>query len=483
VYSGNRVEPLIDGELYGKALLQDLHAAKTQIFLAGWSITPWFPLVRESGKQADKNPYYSQLIGALSLRPMNRCIVLVLEWRNPFSVLSLDSANSRRELRAVGIAVRGTLEPVLHQKTVIIDSTIAYCGGMDVSVVGGDRWDTRDHTEGDIRRNKGLTDVGHWHDVQVRVQGPAVAAIERNFIEGWESAVALKGEELQPGAVATPLSTGRGSVQVQVLRTITETKAWDVQPTAAAYDPDEPVAARKRSRLLSRSAARKEEYSTLEACGRAIVNAREFIYIENQYFTCGYLIGLLEDRLRAINGLSLVLLMPNSSELHEPEEALASSKNRAALSRFIASERVNAASAVAALRECAADRVFVAAPINAAGKTIYVHAKLMIIDDIYATVGSANFSDRSMFLKDLELGVAWMDPEGKAVQKFRRDLWTEHLGLTVAQLETSEKDVESMASLWKARLADSNWKPKRIMEWSAPNAPKQKGPSDAIYPW
>src|SRR5262249_19144633 len=153
-------------------------------------------------------------------------------------------------------------------------------------------------------------------------------------------------------------------------------------------------------------------------------------------------------------------LIPKKSELHVPDEALRWPKDRAKLSRLIAGEKVNAAEAIAGLRKKASDRVFVASPMNEAGKDVYVHAKVMIVDDMYATIGSANFSDRSMFL-DQELGIAWLDPTLKSVREVRRALWIEHLGLSDDELQKREKSANSMAALWRDRLMDKAWKKKR----------------------
>ena len=58
-------------------------------------------------------------------------------------------------------------------------------------------------------------------------------------------------------------------------------------------------------------------------------------------------------------------------------------------------------------------------------KDIYVHSKLLLVDDVYFTLGSANFNVRSMEV-DSELNIAMTSPI--LTQKWRKELWTLHTG-------------------------------------------------------
>ncbi len=53
---------------------------------------------------------------------------------------------------------------------------------------------------------------------------------------------------------------------------------------------------------------------------------------------------------------------------------------------------------------------------------IYVHSKLLIVDDVYCSIGSANANARS-FEVDTEMNIGFYDPE--LVRTFRRALWGE----------------------------------------------------------
>ncbi|KAF3322746.1 phospholipase D p1-like protein [Carex littledalei] len=80
---------------------------------------------------------------------------------------------------------------------------------------------------------------------------------------------------------------------------------------------------------------------------------------------------------------------------------------------------------------------------------IYVHSKLMIIDDRIALIGSANINDRSLLgSRDSEIGVLIEDKDmlpsrmngkiykaGKFTRSLRISLWAEHLGLHRSEID------------------------------------------------
>ncbi|KAH9605692.1 hypothetical protein KSS87_017137 [Heliosperma pusillum] len=94
---------------------------------------------------------------------------------------------------------------------------------------------------------------------------------------------------------------------------------------------------------------------------------------------------------------------------------------------------------------------------------VYVHSKIMIIDDCMALIGSANINDRSLLgSRDSEIGVLIEDKEvitsrmggkpwkaGKFTLSLRLSLWAEHLGLRPGEIpliydpvaDTTYKDI------------------------------------------
>ena len=102
------------------------------------------------------------------------------------------------------------------------------------------------------------------------------------------------------------------------------------------------------------------------------------------------------------------------------------------------------AEALAMVREAGGDRVQVLDVENLQGLPVYVHAKLCVVDDVWAAVGSDNFNTRS-WTHDSELTAAVVDSErdqraptdpgglGDGARRFARELrltmLREHLGI------------------------------------------------------
>jgi phosphatidylserine/phosphatidylglycerophosphate/cardiolipin synthase-like enzyme len=142
----------------------------------------------------------------------------------------------------------------------------------------------------------------------------------------------------------------------------------------------------------------------------AIRAARRTIYMENQYVEVAEIVAELQGALQ--RGVEVVLLMPAIPDIsptaYETAERRAFFEARAVLGQY--------------------DN-FTLAGIAGLGsdglrKAVYVHSKLMLIDDAWATVGSCNLHRFSLFGNG-ELNAAISDPE--TVRAFRVALFNEHL--------------------------------------------------------
>jgi phosphatidylserine/phosphatidylglycerophosphate/cardiolipin synthase-like enzyme len=105
---------------------------------------------------------------------------------------------------------------------------------------------------------------------------------------------------------------------------------------------------------------------------------------------------------------------------------------------------------------------------NEQGTPIYVHAKTVIIDDVWAMVGSANLNRRS-WTHDSEVACAVVDQErdarpptdpgglGDGARVFARELrlrlWREHLGLGDADDDAGLLDPAAGFEAWRAAAA------------------------------
>jgi phosphatidylserine/phosphatidylglycerophosphate/cardiolipin synthase-like enzyme len=272
-----------------------------------------------------------------------------------------------------------------HEKTIVIDDRVAYVGGIDLTIDGGDPYDTPNH-----RARGGIG----WHDVAVRIEGPAVRDVAEHFRTRWFGAT---GNAL----VAATQPEPAGDVELQIVRTL----------PAGAY-----------------RAVRRGEYSILESYIGALRAAEHIVYLENQFLWSPEIVDILADKVEhpPNDDFRIVVLLP------------ARANDGADISR----------GQVAALIEADdGNERFLACTVYAReGKLrdiVYVHAKVGIVDDRWLTVGSANLNAHSL-LNDTEMNVVTLDE--KLARKTRLRLWAEHLERTEDDVAGSPKSV--VDDLW-----------------------------------
>jgi phosphatidylserine/phosphatidylglycerophosphate/cardiolipin synthase-like enzyme len=373
-----------------------------------------------------------------------------LLWRSHSDRFGFNSKENRRlaiELTKVGCEVvldervrRGgshhqKLFLIRHQK--LLDRDVVFVGGIDLS---HGRRDDANH-DGDIQHIELDARYGPrppWHDVQLEVRGPVVGELDHTFRERWEDPMPLNhsgrlratlsratSRDRVTGSLPAPLSSPlpQGTHTVQVLRT------YPARRPRYAFAPD-------------------GERSIARAFAKAVKRARTLIYIEDQYFWSVDIARLLANALRRHPELQVIAVVPrypdkDSSKTGPP-------------SRFAQ------ARALAILRDAGGDRVGIYDIENYIGTPIYVHAKVCVIDDVWATVGSDNLNRRS-WTHDSELSCAIIDSEfddrmpldpgglGDGSRKFARELrlslWAEHFGASPD--DPKLLDLVHGAQLWR----------------------------------
>ena len=190
---GCELEVLIDGADAFAAAAAAIRGAQESVWVAQWFLNPGFELVR--GVDAES---VGALLGDAAARGVD---VRVLVWAG--SPLPLFSPNRRQVKAAIAELIRGTgiraemdrHERALHchhEKTLVIDGQVAFVGGIDMTDLKNDRYDTTDHP---ARRRTG------WHDVGTRLTGPIVGDVAAHFAMRWEQQT---GERLALGAPPAP---------------------------------------------------------------------------------------------------------------------------------------------------------------------------------------------------------------------------------------------------------------------------------------
>ena len=166
--AGNTLDVLIEGAAYFPALAQAIRGARHSVLIAGWCITPGFALLRDEPPVLLRN-VLGEAAESVGVR--------VLLWAGaPVPVFSprRSSVRDARDELVRGTRIKAALDAnerpmhCHHEKLVVIDDEVAFVGGIDLTDLGGDRYDTPEHP---ARGRLG------WHDVASRLRGPAVADV------------------------------------------------------------------------------------------------------------------------------------------------------------------------------------------------------------------------------------------------------------------------------------------------------------------
>ena len=274
---------------------------------------------------------------------------------------------------------------VHHQKIVVVDDAVAFCGGIDLTL---GRWDKRKHARHDRGRSSAGRPYGPRHEVATVVDEAAARVLADQARLRWRDAT---GVELQPVTPTEP--------------------AWPRGLNPDVRDVDVAVA-----RTLP-SFGRRAEVREVEALNlAAIASARSVSYLENPYLASRRLADALAARLREPDGPEVVIVLPRSSESRLEQESMDSARERLLRLLWKADEH---------------NRFGVYWPVTTGGMPVYVHSKVMVIDDQLLRIGSSNLNNRSLGF-DSECDVA-IEAGGRSdieheIVLARDDLVAEHLG-------------------------------------------------------
>jgi phospholipase D1/2 len=397
VERAKRIAFVIDGAAYFAAFRAAAARAQSSIFILGWDIDSRTPLAPQGADDGLPQALGDFLDALLKRRPQLH--IHILSWdfamiyageREWFPVLKLGwSTHGRLRFQLDADHPVGASH---HQKVVVIDDAVAFVGGLDLTKR---RWDTPEHRADDARR-RDLDGKLYppFHDVEIMVDGPAAAALGELARERWlratgkpvRPAPAVHSHDPWPPDVAPDLT----AAQVAIART---EPAYGERPAVEEF------------RQLSLDALRA---------------ARRNIYIESQYFTSNVIGACIAERLAEDDG---------------PEIALISRRME---SGWLEESTMGVLRARLDARLRAADRhgryrMYCPDVPGLETDCLNVHSKLMIVDDEFVTIGSANFSNRSMGL-DTECNLA-LEAAGDAririaIAALRNRLLGEHLGTT-----------------------------------------------------
>ena len=402
---------IVDAKAYFEVGRKAMLKARRRIMLIGWDFDARIELSDE------RLPGEPRTLGEFVLWLVKRnpeLEVFLLRWnmgavRTLFRGTTIFTlmrwmAHRRIHTRLDGAARLGASH---HHKIVVIDDCVAFCGGIDMT---SNRWDTPEHRDHDPRRiGPDGSPYAPWHDATTILEGPVAAALGELARHRWRMA---------GGAELAPVTGGGG--------------CW---PDGLGVQFRDIAVAICRSRPEGDG---EEAVHEIEATYLALIaRARRYVYAESQYFASRRIAEAIAHRLEEPDGPEIVLINPSKSQGWLEPVAMDTARARlcGALSHLDHHRRL---------------RIY--HPYTEAGEPIYVHAKMMIVDDEVLHVGSSNMNNRSMRLDtecDVTIDAAHPGNEAAAdeIRALRDSLLAEHLGVAAEKVAAA---IEAKGSLIEA---------------------------------
>ncbi|MGN6270423.1 MAG: phospholipase D-like domain-containing protein [Sphingomonas sp.] len=454
IEAATRASVIVDAEGYFRIARQAMLSAKHQILLIGWDFDARIKLVHhpDDGAPAEVGAFIDWLVartpglqvhilrwdmGALKTLFRGRTLFTVIRWMFKRRIhLKLDSVHPTGASH--------------HQKIVIIDDCLAFCGGIDMT---DDRWDTRAHRDHDPERlNAGGRPYKPWHDATTALSGPVAKALGELGRERWKRAGGRPIAPPPPVPACWPEKLPADFIDTAVAISRTQPEMPDIAPI--------------------------HEIEALYL--DLIARAERWIYAESQYFASRRVAEAIAKRIEEPDGPEIVLLNPETSQGWL--EPLAMDTARARLIEAIRPHDRHG-------------RFRVYHPFTAEGAAVYVHAKVTVIDGKVLRVGSSNFNNRSMRLDtECDVTVDSTLPGSHAtadrIAAIAHELMAEHLGVEPELVERRLAETGSLiATIEGLRGPGHSLRPYEtpeldgLQEWLADNEILDpEGPEEMFMP-
>ena len=454
------VVPHVDGDAYFSAIVDALDALQgpgDKIYISSWCFVPVMPLRRggsplladilvdKAVAGADVRiiiaaPRYG--FGGSSMSPAKVDWWLGTIGGQGLSPIVRENIRSARMLRA---RTKGGPKPLAdrvlldwagridsrHEKTTIVynaatDDLRAFVGGMDFRI---DRLADEEHLN------------GNWHDAGVELRSGAAAAAAANFVTRWTETQSLPAQRLLLDGVTELFNPSIAATDPTLPPT--------PSPLPATASPGQYLDATVRTlrcydtiRLLTPWWNRTNlPWQTLPPTGvrevrdtllRAFGAARRYVYVEDQSINSqGGAIGayqahtILFPAIRAACDLGVRVIFVTQG-IAGPESPVPANLTMSPEIQDLILDPLPAAKR----------QNFALFYVH----NVKVHSKLVLIDDEFVSVGSANFWDRSMVGTESELnvGIVHEGGEDSLIGDLRVRLWRGHLRVAASAAVDAE---------------------------------------------
>lgn len=420
----NNVEYFIDGEPTYEAMVEAIETAETSehfIVLVGWTLHVDFALSKTGNRTSSAR---NSLLKVLRDRLALGVTVCVLIYNNQLAdgilsppvfearvaLLGLDIPNARIVF-IIDEGYRGIVG-CHHQKVLVVhgrEGLVGFFGGVDFNP---------DRVEAD---DKG----GPQHDVHARVTGEAADDLLVLATNRWNFAVPIPyapGLPKNPGSATSTSPNADGNKVHLTGRSVFDMTILLDRARAKPIATPGPYRMVKIGQTVGNPAlAALQKNGVFPNVRKILKEAKNFIYIEDQYLWSVHATELLGEAAQRISG-HVTILFPRDESIPSPG------------ARHKALKRLKEACGTAANK--------IAIYVIREAVHSYVHAKMFVVDDHVAIIGSANCNNRGYFhdsevngvIADHEWafeGSPWMGKWWRLdlalAHKLRMELWSEHL--------------------------------------------------------
>ncbi|TVY29572.1 Phospholipase D1 [Lachnellula hyalina] len=532
VRTGVYAQWLVDGRDYMWNVSRAINMAKDVIYIHDWWLSPQLYMRRPAAISQKW-----RLDRLLQRKAREGVKVFIIIYRNVEAAIPIDSEFTKFSMLDLHPNIFVQRSPnqfkknqfffAHHEKICIVDHTVAFVGGIDLCF---GRWDTPQHSVVDdkptgFEQSDLPKDADHcqlwpgkdysnprvqdfyqlnepyaemydrskvprmpWHDVSMQVVGQPARDLTRHFVQRWN--YVLRGRKpTRP----TPFLLPPPDYKPEDLEALGLTGTCEVQILRSASDWSLGVT--------------ETEHSIMNAYCKMIEESEHFIYIENQFFITSTetmnvkIINKIGDAIveRAVRAFQnneswrcviVIPLMPGfQNTVDEPEgtsvrlimqcQFRSICRGEGSIFGRLRSQGIEPEDFVSFYSLRSWGRI--GPKKTLVTEQLYIHAKVIIVDDRIALIGSANINERSMLgirdsecaavVRDTDMLWSTMDGEPYLVGRFahtlRMRLMREHLGIDVdevmeddrrAELDKEEDEYESkMDNIYREDDSDSDW--------------------------
>ena len=402
----NQLEILVDNEVELETLVQSINNSKSYVFLTQFEFEPDFIATFQTNDELIPKDVLVEVLRKAAERGVKVKIIL-----NENLAVSDSYKDINDYFEEIGVEVREFKSHglhVMHAKIMVVDGEESFVIG---SPFKQDYWDTSHHLINDPRREPEL--VRPVHDVSVKLMGGSVYHVEEFFTEMWNhiSRTEYNGKGmLNTNSIPIP----SGDEHLQIARSVT---------------PD--------------SLTKKGELGIFEGYRKAIGMAKDFIYLENQYLTNSSIVKALKNVMADNEYLQIIVVMNENPDIPGYKEWQNQGLEKLGI-KTVEDNLEHPQIGFFTLWSAGwGEEQFEIQPI-------YVHSKVALVDDMWATIGTANLDGSSLthvnelegffdvkFHRNMEMNVIVPEEEsisGEA-EKIRKTLWKEHLGIGYSSIK------------------------------------------------